>query len=47
MMKQYLRVVHEVPIFRLRFQTGLENLPAMLNALEQAAAVSAHEISLV
>lgn len=38
MMNQYLRVVHEVPIFRVRFRTGLENLPAILDALEQIAA---------
>ena len=37
MIEQYLQVVREVPIFRLRFQTGLENLPAIVNSLEQVA----------
>ena len=38
MMEQYLHVVREVPIFRVRFQTGLENLPAIVDALEQVTA---------
>ena len=38
MVEQYLHVIRQLPIFRVRFQTGLENLPAIVDALEQVAA---------
>jgi hypothetical protein len=37
MMDHYLDLVARIPIFEIRFQTGLANLPAILDAIERMA----------
>ena len=38
MMEHYLDLIGRVPVFEIRFEPGLEKLPAILDAIEQAGA---------
>jgi len=42
MMRQYLEICSRVPVVSVRFRPGLENLPAILAAIEQSAASLRH-----
>ena len=37
MIHHYFQLVEKIPVFEIRFQSGLENLPAVLDKIEQTA----------
>ena len=45
MINHYLELVSRIPIFEISFQPGVENLPAILDAIEQLVCVPASDLA--